>query len=59
MTLQPNQLILNDKYRIDALIGEGAFAQVYRATHLELKATRVLKILRRDAPGECKSAWAE
>ena len=51
MTLQPNDLILNGKYRIDALIGEGAFAQVYRATHLQLQAPRAVE----DSAARC--AW--
>ena len=59
MTLQPNDLILNGKYRIDALIGEGAFAQVYRATHLQLQASRALKILRHDAPGVGSTEFAD
>ena len=58
-TLQPNNLILNNKYRIDALIGEGAFAQVYRATHLQLQAPRALKILRHDAPGVGSTEFAD
>jgi eukaryotic-like serine/threonine-protein kinase len=50
MRYQPGDTILN-KYRIEALIGRGAFADVYRARHLALDAPRALKILRRDAPG--------
>ena len=51
MALQPGQLIVNGKYRIEALIGEGAFGEVYLAMHLDLKQSRALKILRRDRPG--------
>ena len=47
---QPGDILL-DKYRIEALIGRGAFAEVYRVTHLALRVPRALKILRRDAPG--------
>jgi len=43
--------ILLDKYRIEKLIGEGAFAEVYLATHIELNVSRALKILRKEAPG--------
>jgi eukaryotic-like serine/threonine-protein kinase len=50
MPYQPGEIIL-DKYRIEALIGQGAFGEVYRVTHLGLHVTRALKILRRDAPG--------
>jgi len=50
MTYQPGDTLLN-KYRIKALIGRGAFAEVYRATHLALNAPRALKILHKDAPG--------
>jgi len=44
------EFILN-KYKVEALIGRGAFAEVYRATHVDLKVPRALKILRKDAPG--------
>jgi formylglycine-generating enzyme required for sulfatase activity len=59
MTLFPNDLILNGKYRIDAPIGAGAFAQVYRATHVPLQAPRALKILRHDAPGVGSTEFAD
>jgi len=51
MTFEPGQVILNGKYRIEALIGQGAFGEVYRVTHIGLSVARALKILRRDAPG--------
>ena len=50
MLYQPKDILFN-KYRIVALIGRGAFAEVYRATHLALNVTRALKILRKNAPG--------
>jgi len=50
MPYAPGQIIL-DKYRIETLVGRGAFAEVYHATHLSLNAPRALKVLRRDAPG--------
>jgi len=50
MPYQPSDTLLN-KYRIEALIGRGAFAEVYRARHLALNAPRALKVLRKDAPG--------
>ena len=56
MPRQPSDILL-DKYRIEALIGQGAFAEVYRVTHLALNAPRALKILRRDAPGMGSSEY--
>ena len=50
MNTQPPDLLLG-KYRIERLLGEGAFAQVYFATHVQLNAPRAIKVLRRDAPG--------
>jgi len=50
MPYHPKDTLL-DKYRLEALIGRGAFAEVYRARHLALNAARALKILRNDAPG--------
>ena len=47
---KPGNILLN-KYRIEKLIGEGAFAEVYLATHIELNVPRALKILRKEAPG--------
>lgn len=37
-----------DKYRLEELLGIGGFAAVYRATHLILKTTVALKLLRPD-----------
>jgi formylglycine-generating enzyme required for sulfatase activity len=51
MPLQKDTLILNGRYRIDDLLGEGASAEVYLATQLRLRAPRALKILRRAAAG--------
>jgi|GEM_PF-6268364 len=50
MRYQPGQTLL-DKYRIEAHIGRGAFAEVYHVTHLELNAPRAIKVLHRDEPG--------
>jgi formylglycine-generating enzyme required for sulfatase activity/tRNA A-37 threonylcarbamoyl transferase component Bud32 len=51
MELQPGTLILNGKYRIERLLGEGASAKVYLATQTRLQSLRALKILRKGAPG--------
>ncbi len=50
MPTQPARLLFN-KYRLEALIGRGAFGEVYRATHIGLNAPRALKVLRKDMPG--------
>ncbi len=47
----PSGEVLLGKYRIDRLIGAGAFAEVYQATHLKLNAPYALKVLRRDESG--------
>jgi eukaryotic-like serine/threonine-protein kinase len=50
MTYTPGEILL-EKYRVEALIGQGAFGEVYRVTHLSLNVPRALKVLRRDTPG--------
>ena len=51
--------ILLDKYRIEEIIGKGAFGEVYRVTHLKLNALRALKVLRKDAPGLGSTEYGE
>ncbi len=51
MTLTPGKLLLHEKYRVESLLGAGAFAEVYRVLHLQLNAPRALKVLHRDAAG--------
>ena len=51
MALESGQKILGGKYRIEELVGEGAFAEVYRATHIRLGVTRAIKVLRKAWPG--------
>ena len=58
MPYQPNDTLLN-KYRIEALIGRGAFAEVYRVTHLTLNVTRALKIFNRAHPGVGSTEFSE
>src|SRR5438309_118357 len=41
----PWPLTINEKYRIDALIGRGGMSAVYRATQLELARPVAIKIL--------------
>ena len=58
MSYKPGDIILN-KYHIEELIGEGAFGEVYRVTHLGLKVERAIKILKRDAPGLGSTQYAD
>jgi serine/threonine protein kinase len=50
MPYQPRDTVLNT-YRIEELIGEGSFGEVYRVTHLGLKVERAIKVLKRSTPG--------
>jgi len=50
MPYQTGEIILN-KYRLDALLGKGAFGEVYLVTHISLNVPRALKIIRRDESG--------
>jgi len=40
------QLVLDGKYRLEALLGEGAVGDVHRATHLRLQKSFALKLLK-------------
>ena len=56
---QPNDIILNGKYRIEKLLGTGAFGEVYLATHVELNIKRAVKVLHRNMPGAGTSVYTE
>ncbi len=49
--------IFNDKFEIEALIGEGEFTRVYRARRLESGEIRALKVTVRGAPGLTKAVF--
>jgi formylglycine-generating enzyme required for sulfatase activity len=58
MLYQPSDIVLG-KYRVERFIGKGASAEVYLATHLELKAPRALKVLSRELPGVGSTAFGD
>ncbi len=49
--LQPGETLFNNKYRIERLLGEGAYSKVYLAYDLEINNPRAIKVLRREIPG--------
>lgn len=48
MTYKNGEIIF-DKYRIERLIGEGTFGEVYLVTHIKLDLPRVIKLIHHDA----------
>ena len=46
MTYAPGDILL-EKYRIETLLGQGSYGQVYLVTYLPLNQPRALKVLRR------------
>ena len=47
-------MILEDKYELTALLGEGGMAWVYRAVHLGLDRGVAIKILKRSAEADAE-----
>ena len=45
----PGDRLASDRYLLDAVIGEGASAAVYRATDASLELPRAVKVLRPDS----------
>jgi len=56
---QPNDIILNGKYKIEKLLGAGAFGEVYLVTHLDLGVQRAVKVAHRNMPGFASSRFEE
>lgn len=50
MTYSAGDILLN-KYRIEKLLGQGAYGDVFLATHLGLLEPRAIKVFRKDRPG--------
>ncbi len=50
MTLSPGDTICKGKYRVETLVGQGTFGEVYLVTHSDLKP-RAVKVLRRTTAG--------
>lgn len=51
-TLEVGTFLLQDNYRIEALIGTGGASKVYRATHVPLDETVAIKVLHSQMAGE-------
>jgi formylglycine-generating enzyme required for sulfatase activity len=51
MAFKPGDVIVCGRYRVERLLGKGAFARVYLVRHLELDVDRAVKVLTRDTPG--------
>jgi len=61
MDFDPHALVgalVAERYRLDAIVGEGGFSVVYRATHLAWRRTMAIKVLR-EVPGLDESRRTE
>lgn len=56
---QQEDIILNGKYKIEKLLGAGAFGEVYLATHVDLGVQRAIKVAHRSMPGFASSRFEE
>ena len=56
---QPNDIILNGKYKVEKLLGAGAFGEVCLTTHLDLNVHRAVKVAHRSMPGFASSRFEE
>jgi serine/threonine protein kinase len=57
-TLSENDIVLKT-YRIDRMIGQGAFGRVYKATHINLNGVRAIKVLYRNDTGIGSTEYSE
>ncbi len=57
MTLQPGQRV--DRYRVEEVVSDGEFAEVYRVTHVEIGSSHALKLLAAGASEADQAALRE
>jgi len=56
---QPNDSILNGKYRNENLLGTDAFGEVYLVTHGELNKKKAVKVMHHNMPDAGTSVYTE